>query len=178
MLNLKIVDPNEKESDKNPLQKEDKKEDDGRKKPSLYRALWATFKHEILVTAGWKLCNDLLVFVNPQLLKALLAFLGSGESNCDENDPACPKPDPNVSVIPEPNWAGYLYAVGILLTALLTTFVLQRYWYHCTRVGVHVRCALTAMIYRKSLKVNFSNENTTVGEVVNYMSVDAQRFQD
>ena len=61
--------------------------------------------------------------------------------------------------------------------ACMTTFVLQRYWYHATKVGVHVRCVLTAKIYRKSLKVNFSNESTTVGEVVNYMSVDAQRFQ-
>lgn len=124
--------------------------------------------------------NDILVFVNPQLLKALLAFLGSDESSCDPvSDPTCPpNPDPDTPPVPLPNWAGYLYAVGILVTALLTTFVLQRYWYHCTRVGVHVRCALTAMIYRKSLKVNFANEGTTVGEVVNYMSVDAQRFQD
>ena len=109
------------------------------------------------------------MFVNPQILKALLSFLESGKCPPGVECDAAPR---------EPAWAGYLYAVGLLLVALLTTFVLQRYWYHSTRVGVHVRCALTAMIYRKSLRINFSSESTTVGEVVNYMSVDAQRFQE
>jgi len=59
-----------------------------------------------------------------------------------------------------------------------TTFVLQRYWYHASRVGTQARCVLSAAIYRKALKVNFSNRGATVGEVVNYMSVDAQKFQD
>jgi hypothetical protein len=60
---------------------------------------------------------------------------------------------------------------------LKISMILFRYWYHATRTGVHMRCALTALIYKKSLKVNFSNTGTSVGEVVNYMSVDAQRFQ-
>ena len=59
----------------------------------------------------------------------------------------------------------------------LVTFVLQRYWYHASRVGTQARCVLSAAIYQKSLKVNFSNKGTTVGEVVNYMSVDAQVCQ-
>ena len=61
--------------------------------------------------------------------------------------------------------------------AHLVTFVLQRYWYHASRVGTQARCVLSAAIYQKSLKVNFSNKGTTVGEVVNYMSVDAQVCQ-
>ncbi|CAG5100511.1 Oidioi.mRNA.OKI2018_I69.XSR.g17031.t1.cds [Oikopleura dioica] len=137
---------------------EDKEEDDGRVKPSLYRVLWNTFRHEVLITAGWKLFNDVLVFINPQILNAILGYLEPGAQ--------------------EPQWTGFLYAVSLFLVACATTFVLQRYWYHCTRVGVKVRCVLTAKIYRKGLKVNFSNESSTVGEVVNYMSVDAQRFQD
>ena len=57
---------------------EEKEEKDGRVKPSLYRVLWNTFRHEVLVTAGWKLFNDILVFVNPQILNAILAYLEPG----------------------------------------------------------------------------------------------------
>ena len=49
--------------------------DDGLLKPSLYRVLWATFYHEILVTAGWKLANDILTFFSPQLIKAILNYI-------------------------------------------------------------------------------------------------------
>ena len=79
-----------------------------RKKPSLYRALWATFRHEILVTAGWKLFNDILTFVNPQILKAILGFLSLPK--CDPEKFDCDQYPKR-----EPMWAGYLYAVGLFL---------------------------------------------------------------
>ena len=41
-----------------------------------------------------------------------------------------------------------------------------------------MRCVLSAAIYENALKVNFSNHGATVGEVVNYMSIDTQKFQD
>ena len=44
-------------------------------KPSLYRVLFATFSHEIFVTAGWKLANDVMVFFSPQIIKQVLAFI-------------------------------------------------------------------------------------------------------
>jgi ATP-binding cassette subfamily C (CFTR/MRP) protein 2 len=97
-----------------------KPEDDGLKKANLYRALWATFKTEILITAAWKLANDILVFINPQLLKALLGFLSS-----EINDPLSDVPEDD-KIYYEPRWAGYIYAVGIFLVAVLTSFVLQR----------------------------------------------------
>ena len=89
-----------------------KDEDDGRKKPSLYRALWHTFRHEILVTAGWKLFNDILTFVNPQILKAILGFL-----SLPPCDPELLPPGKSCDDYPkrEPMWAGYLYAVGLFL---------------------------------------------------------------
>lgn len=44
-------------------------------------------------------------------------------------------------------------------------------------VGYRVRTALISAIYRKALTIsNAAKRNTTVGEIVNLMAVDAQRY--
>ena len=44
-------------------------------------------------------------------------------------------------------------------------------------VGMQIRTALISTIYRKALKMsNSAKKETTVGEIVNLMSVDAQKF--
>ena len=153
-----------KKSNKVSSEKNEKDGDDDGLTPSLYRVLWATFSHEILVTAGWKLANDVLTFFSPQIIKQVLAFIDE-EPNED-------------GLYATPVWLGYLYAVSLFLVSCGVTFVLQRYWYHASRVGTQIRCVLSAAIYQKALKVNFSNRGATVGEVVNYMSIDTQKFQD
>ena len=46
-------------------------------------------------------------------------------------------------------------------------------------VGMNLRTALISTIYRKALRMNSaSKKDSTVGEIVNLMSVDAQRFMD
>jgi ATP-binding cassette subfamily C (CFTR/MRP) protein 1 len=46
-------------------------------------------------------------------------------------------------------------------------------------VGMNLRTSLISTIYRKSLRMNSaSKKDSTVGEIVNLMSVDAQRFMD
>lgn len=46
-------------------------------------------------------------------------------------------------------------------------------------VGLRIRTALIAAIYRKALRMsNSARKESTVGEIVNLMSVDAQRFMD
>ena len=46
-------------------------------------------------------------------------------------------------------------------------------------VGLRIRTALIAAIYRKALRMsNAARKESTVGEIVNLMSVDAQRFMD
>ena len=73
-------------------------------KPSLYRVLWATFYHEILVTAGWKLANDILTFFSPQLIKAILNYIQATDENGNYT---------------EPEWTGYLYATCMLLVTFM-----------------------------------------------------------
>lgn len=46
-------------------------------------------------------------------------------------------------------------------------------------VGLRIRTALISAIYRKALIMsNSAKKESTVGEVVNLMAVDAQRFMD
>ena len=46
-------------------------------------------------------------------------------------------------------------------------------------VGMNLRTSLISTIYRKALRMNSAaKKDSTVGEIVNLMSVDAQRFMD
>ncbi|XP_011343424.1 multidrug resistance-associated protein 1 isoform X3 [Ooceraea biroi] len=131
----------------------------GRKKriasilPPICKAFGTTF----LFGAFLKLIQDIMTFISPQILKLLIGFI--------EGD--------------EPMWKGYLYSILLLLTATLQTLVLSQYFHRMFLVGLRIRTALIAAIYRKALRMsNSARKETTLGEIVNLMSVDAQRFMD
>ncbi|XP_011699218.1 PREDICTED: multidrug resistance-associated protein 1 isoform X6 [Wasmannia auropunctata] len=131
----------------------------GRKKkeasilPPICKAFGATF----MFGAFLKLIQDVMTFISPQILKLLIDFI-EGE---------------------EPMWKGYLYAVLLLITAILQTLVLSQYFHRMFLVGLRIRTALIAAIYRKALRMsNAARKESTLGEIVNLMSVDAQRFMD
>ncbi|XP_026557030.1 canalicular multispecific organic anion transporter 1 isoform X2 [Pseudonaja textilis] len=76
-------------------------------------------------------------------------------------------------------WQGYVFAVLLFLTALVQSLCLQQYFRLCFEVGMNLRTSLVAAIYKKALTVsNVTRKESTVGEMVNLMSVDAQRFMD
>ncbi|XP_051945452.1 canalicular multispecific organic anion transporter 1 isoform X2 [Xyrauchen texanus] len=57
--------------------------------------------------------------------------------------------------------------------------VLVMYFQRCFVLGMKVRTAIMAAVYKKALVVsNGSKKESTVGEIVNLMSADAQRFND
>ncbi|KAJ0175661.1 hypothetical protein K1T71_008820 [Dendrolimus kikuchii] len=126
------------------------------KKPaSLLPALCLAFGGQFIFGALLKLINDVMMFLSPQLLKYLIVFVQGGE----------------------PEWKGYLYAVALLVCASVQTMLLAHYFTRMYLVGMRIRTALTSAIYRKSLRMsNAARKESTVGEIVNLMSVDAQRF--
>lgn len=124
----------------------------------LITVLFKTFWPILLKSAFFKLVHDLLVFVSPQILKLLVAFT----ANTDLFE-----------------WQGYLYAVLLMVTALIQSLCLQQYFQGCFVLGMRVRTALMAAVYKKALTVsNSTRKESTVGETVNLMSADAQRFMD
>lgn len=79
----------------------------------------------------------------------------------------------------EEEWKGYFYAGLLFITATIQTVVLAQYFNRMFIVGMRIRTALVAAIYRKALRMsNAAKKESTVGEIVNLMSVDAQKFID
>ncbi|XP_072281284.1 ATP-binding cassette sub-family C member 2 [Pyxicephalus adspersus] len=124
----------------------------------LYKTLIKTFSSVLLQSAFFKLIHDLLVFVSPQILKVMVSFT---------SNPA------------EYQWKGFFYAALLLITALIQSLCLQQYFQGCFVLGMRVRTALMAAVYKKALTVsNAIRKESTVGETVNLMSADAQKFMD
>ncbi|XP_010145575.1 PREDICTED: canalicular multispecific organic anion transporter 1 [Eurypyga helias] len=124
----------------------------------LVKTLCKTFWQNLLLSVAFKLVHDGLVFVSPQLLKLLIAFVSDEESFA---------------------WQGYLYAILLFLTALIQSLCLQQYFSLCFQLGINVRAGLIAAIYKKALTMSSATrKESTVGETVNLMSADAQRFMD
>uniref|UniRef100_A0A8C3M273 Canalicular multispecific organic anion transporter 2 n=1 Tax=Chrysolophus pictus TaxID=9089 RepID=A0A8C3M273_CHRPC len=124
------------------------------RKPSFLKALMRTFGPYFLIGSFFKLIQDLLSFVNPQLLRLV--------SNKDA-----------------PAWWGFLIAALMFVCAVLQTLILHQHFQYCFVTGMRLRTGITGVIYRKSLVItNSAKRSSTVGEIVNLMSVDAQRFMD
>uniref|UniRef100_H2YLY5 Multidrug resistance-associated protein 1 n=1 Tax=Ciona savignyi TaxID=51511 RepID=H2YLY5_CIOSA len=131
----------------------------GRKKgkPSLFKAMVRVFGPYYFLGSLLKVVSDLLTFVSPQLLSALILFTSNNA----------------------PVWQGYMLAVLLFVTAILQSIVLQQYFHVCFTVGMRMRSAVVGAVYRKAMVLsNSARKESTVGEVVNLMSVDAQRFMD
>ena len=76
----------------------------------------------------------------------------------------------------DPLWHGILYAITFFLLSLVTALLNGQFQIKCYLVGFRIRTALISAIYRKSLTISpAARKNTSVGEIVNLMAVDAQR---
>lgn len=63
--------------------------------------------------------------------------------------------------------------------AVVQSVCLHQYFHRGFIVGMRTRTAIIAAIYQKALKLgNRARHSYTVGEIVNLMSVDAQRIMD
>ncbi|KFP85745.1 Canalicular multispecific organic anion transporter 1, partial [Acanthisitta chloris] len=148
--------------EKQPKKKKGDKGDSGPHKDYprgwLVKTLCKTFWQNLVLAVAFKVVHDGLVFVSPQLLKLLIAFVSDEESFA---------------------WQGYLYAILLFLTAVIQSLCLQQYFSLCFQLGINVRASLIAAIYKKSLTMSSATrKESTVGETVNLMSADAQRFMD
>ncbi|XP_067572446.1 ATP-binding cassette sub-family C member 3 isoform X1 [Pseudorca crassidens] len=128
------------------------------REPPFLRTLMATFGSSFLLSMCFKLVQDLLSFINPQLLSVLIRFISNPTA---------------------PTWWGFLVAGLMFVCSVTQTLILHQY-YHCIFVmGLRFRTGIIGVIYRKALVItNSVKRESTAGEIVNLMSVDAQRFMD
>ncbi|XP_073138479.1 ABC transporter C family member 5 [Henckelia pumila] len=126
--------------------------------PSLAWAILKSFWKEAACNAIFAAVNTLVSYVGPYMISYFVDYLGGKETFPHE---------------------GYVLA-GIFFGSKLLETLTTRQWYLGVDIlGMHVRSALTAMVYRKGLRLSSSaRQSHTSGEVVNYMAVDVQRVGD
>ncbi|XP_027626858.1 multidrug resistance-associated protein 1 [Tupaia chinensis] len=126
--------------------------------PSLFKVLYKTFGPYFLMSFLFKALHDLMMFAGPELLKLLINFVNDAQA---------------------PDWQGYLYTALLFVCSCLQTLVLHQYFHICFVSGMRIKTAVIGAVYRKALVItNSARKSSTVGEIVNLMSVDAQRFMD
>lgn len=99
-----------------------------------------------------------------------------------------------------PMWHGVILAVAMFLASESSSLFLNHYYYLMYRVGTRVQSVLTTAVYRKvcclmaanwtgtrtnQVKLGFqtlrlansARREKTVGEIVNLMAIDVDRFQ-
>ncbi|OPJ66586.1 hypothetical protein AV530_016615 [Patagioenas fasciata monilis] len=126
--------------------------------PSLVLSLWQTFKFLLIKVAFLKATANILAFMSPQIMKAIIMV--------NENHPS-------------PYGSGYGYAFALFFVAVSQTLLHQLYQRNNMLAAVKIKTAVVGLIYKKALTLaNSSRRNYTTGEIVNLMSADAQQLMD
>ncbi|KYR03153.1 ABC transporter C family protein [Tieghemostelium lacteum] len=128
--------------------------------PSLPWALAEAFGPHFYISAIFKIIQDSLIFVGPILLSKVISFVTVGQHGGGGS-----------------TYDGLLYVFLYFITPVIQSLALHQYFHRCFRVGMWLRSAVVTSVYKKSLRTSL-REGTTIGEIVNLMSVDAQKFMD
>ncbi|WFD30029.1 hypothetical protein MSPP1_001042 [Malassezia sp. CBS 17886] len=129
---------------------------------TLFRAYGSTF----MLAALFKVVQDSLAFVQPQLLRALLAFVGDWERTAD---PA----------LRGTALRGYVIALLLFFAAIMQMMCLHQYFQLVSMTGMRARGGVTSALFRKTLRLsNEARAERATGDIVNLMSVDANRLPD
>ncbi|XP_057721837.1 ABC transporter C family member 5-like [Arachis stenosperma] len=126
--------------------------------PSLAWALLRSFWKEAAWNAIFAGLNTLVSYVGPYMVSYFVDYLSGKQSYPNE---------------------GYVLAGIFFVAKLVETFTTRQWYLGVDILGMHVRSALTAMVYRKGLRLSsLAKQSHTSGEIVNYMAVDVQRVGD
>ncbi|XP_048247829.1 multidrug resistance-associated protein 1-like isoform X2 [Haliotis rufescens] len=137
------------------------KDDDGikLKEASLFKVLAKTYWLEIAVSWFCKFIYDLLQFVSPMLLNALISYTQNRES--------------------EQEWKGYVFACSFFVVATVQSVFSHQNYHLGMTLGMRIKSACISAVFKKALTIsNEAKKESTMGEIVNLMSVDCQRLQD
>lgn len=97
-----------------------------------------------------KLVNDIMTFISPQLLRAIINFVGDSttgtlkQASANETDGA-----PQSFALPErdPMWRGIFYAAMLFLVASTQTLFLSQYFQRMFLVGLRIRTGIFTIFY-------------------------------
>ncbi|KAG5546694.1 hypothetical protein RHGRI_018761 [Rhododendron griersonianum] len=124
----------------------------------LVKALIFATKWEILLTAFLALIYSLASYVGPYLIDSFVQYLNGNRAF--ENQ-------------------GYVLVSAFFFAKLIECLVQRHWFFRLRQAGIRARAVLVAMIYNKGLSISCqSKQGHTSGEIINFMSVDAQRVSD
>ncbi|CAG0890313.1 unnamed protein product [Cyprideis torosa] len=129
----------------------------GRSK-SLFRAVIRTFGWQILGFGIITFIEEcIFLLTQPVLMMYLIRYFGGyGYSTLE----------------------GYLFASGVVLCSALYSFTHHQLFFGISHIAMKIRVACCTMIYRKSVKLSQAVlGETTVGQMVNLLSNDVNRFE-
>ena len=134
-------------------------------KISILPVLIRTYGASFLFGAFIKICGDLLNLASPKVMKLIIRFV---ESNNVES------PEP-----PEQKWKGLLYAGLLFFIMNLQSVLIAQHFERMLVIGLQIRTALVSTLFKKSLRISAAaKKNSTVGEIVNLISVDVQKLME
>ncbi|GER32854.1 multidrug resistance protein ABC transporter [Striga asiatica] len=134
--------------------------DEGNKVTTLMLAkgLFFTTWKEITVSAVYVLIYTVASYVGPYLIDTFVQYL-NGRRNF-ENE-------------------GYILVSAFFIAKLFESLAQRHWFFKVQQAGYRARAALVAKIYNKGLTLSSqSKHGHTTGEIINFMSVDAERIGD
>jgi ATP-binding cassette subfamily C (CFTR/MRP) protein 1 len=129
---------------------------------SVWTTIFACYGKTYICHVPIKLSADTLGYVQPQLLRMLISFIQSYQTD---------QPDPPLR--------GFLIAICMFSVSLSQSVCNNQFMNYVFEMGQTVKAGLTANIYKKALRL--SNEGRaakSTGDIVNLMAVDTQRIAD
>ncbi|CAC5371016.1 ABCC3 [Mytilus coruscus] len=110
----------------------------------------------LLLSAFYKLLYHFAEFAFPYILRLLIGITKDGK---------------------EEIWKGYMLAILMFSVTIFKSVVLNLHIKETQEAGRSNWVALTAVIYKKTLRLtNAAKQDSTVGEIINLMSVDAEKI--
>ncbi|KAJ7050501.1 multidrug resistance-associated ABC transporter [Mycena amicta] len=131
----------------------------------VWSSLFLAYGGPYAVALLLKVFQDLLAFLQPQLLRLLLAYIARYQNSRYQGDD-------RPSVL-----EGFSIAVLMFVASVAQTVLLNQYFQRTFETGMRVRAGLVTAIFSKALVLS-NDEQTSTGGIVNLMSVDAMRLQD
>ncbi|CAG9768689.1 unnamed protein product [Ceutorhynchus assimilis] len=129
------------------------------KSPSLWKCLNRVFGKQLLTLGLFYLVIELCVRLGQPLFLAQFLQYYEPDSTMTKTE-------------------AYYYALAIVMCSLLSQTFNHTFMLHNFHLGMKIRVATSALVYRKALKLsNGALAETTVGQMVNLISNDVGRFE-